>query len=136
MTVLKSKRPESKAEFVYKSRQLTIYSANKAKGLEKSLTFFGRTALYETARKVNEHLMVANSIYPTCKDDCECRRQHLRDARAFLYYLVESIGIMEELSSNLSHKSAQYWGGLCYELIGLVTGVMRSDAKRFKSFYQ
>lgn len=133
MSVPKSQRPKSKIEFVIRSRELLIYTINKSKNLEKSLTFFGKTALYEAARKVNEDVVRANSIFPNCRADVQAREAHLRDARAGLYYLIQQIGIMEEISSKLSHRSASYWAGLCYEEISLVTAVMKSDAKRFKN---
>lgn len=69
MSVPASQRPQSKAEFVIRARDLLIYSIKKSKGLEKSLTFFGKQSLYETAQKIHEDVVRGNSIYPTCRED-------------------------------------------------------------------
>ena len=57
MSVPASQRPQSKAEFVIRARDLLIYSIKKSKGLEKSLTFFGKQSLYETAQKIHEDVV-------------------------------------------------------------------------------
>ena len=133
ISVHASQRPQSKAEFVIRARDLLIYSIKKSKGLEKSLTFFGKQSLYETAQKIREDVVRGNSIYPTCREDVLARHEHFRDARAGLYHLIHLIGVMEEVSSKLTHKSACYWASLCYQEISLVTAVMKSDSKRFKN---
>ena len=133
MSVPVSQRPQSKAEFVIRARELLIHTINKSKSLEKSLTFFGKTDLYNEAQKIYEDIVRGNSIYPTCKADVMARHAHFRDARAGLYYMIQLIGVMEETSSKLSHRSASHWAGLAYQEISLVTAVMKSDAKRFKN---
>ena len=83
MSVLKSKRTESKAEFVNTANQIYVETLN-------FLTRYSRLVAEQVAKLAGEivdYAEKANSIYPSDPQRVELRKAHLIEARASLMAL-------------------------------------------------
>lgn len=80
MSVLVSKRRESKAEYVNIARELLVHTLHKAKKLPKSITFYLTVDTVKFARDCFTNCSMANGIYPNTADKIKQRTQFLQDA--------------------------------------------------------
>lgn len=151
MSVLKSKRSESKAEFINTANE--IYTRTIA-FLTRLSARYSRLLAADVARLASEvldHAEKANSIFPSDDERRRLREAHLLEARASLMaldvHLAHCYSIMQlnpagcfETSSGKPVKSgdaqkrldnmSQALGGLIDKENALLTGVLKNDKKK------
>lgn len=82
-------------------------------------------------QKFTKNAKKANSIYPKNKEEAQLRRNHLLEARAALYAMVSKIELACEMFG-IEEKKLKYWMSMVNEESRLISGVLTSDAQRFK----
>ena len=132
MSVMRSKRDESKIEFLYTARQLQIYTIKKCISFPKRYTFYVSQPIANAATRVHEYVKMANSIYPTNAHEVQLRRDYFLKANAQLQSLVSQVEVAHELFG-LEHNVMKYWMDLIDTEIRLVKGIMKSDKERLKN---
>lgn len=132
MSVIRSKRDESKIEFLYTARQLQIYTIKKCISFPKRYTFYVSQPIANAATRVHEYVKMANSIYPTNAHEVQLRRDYFLKANAQLQSLVSQVEVAHELFG-LEHNVKKYWMDLIDTEIRLVKGIMKSDKERLKN---
>lgn len=87
MSVLKSKRSTSKAEFVNVASQIYDETIDFLSRLSARYSRLMAEAIADLAGEVEDHAEKANSIYPSDAQRVELRKAHLLEARAALMAL-------------------------------------------------
>ncbi len=87
MSVLKSKRTTSKAEFVNTANQIYVETLNFLTRLSARYSRLIAEPVAKLAGEVIDHAEKANSIYPSDEQRIELRKAHLIEARASLMAL-------------------------------------------------
>ena len=153
MSVLKSHRSESKAEFVNKANEIYVHTINFLSRLSARYSRLMAEQVSNLASEVLDHAEKANSIYPSDKTRMELRKTHLLEARAALMALdvhlahcyevmtlnpagcfVKSSG--KEVDGSAAQKRLDHMSQTLGELIdlenALFTSVLKSDKERSK----
>ena len=133
MSVIRSKRGESEAEFLATARRLQIFTIQKCvNAIPKRYTFFIATPLADSARRVYECVKRGNSINPTPGNahEVQLRRDWFLQANAELYNLVGQIEVANELV-HFDPAILKDWSGMISTEIRLVKGVLRADRERY-----
>ena len=131
MSVVRSERGESSLQFLYNARELEKYTITKCVGFPKRYTFYISQRLGNLASEVHEECKKANSIYPKNNEEAQLRRNHLLEARASLYAMVSKIELACEIFG-IEEQKLKYWMSMVNEESRLISGVLTSDAQRFK----
>ena len=84
MSVLKSKRTESKAEFVNTANQIYVETLNFLTRLSARYSRLVAEQVAKLAGEIVDYAEKANSIYPSDPQRVELRKAHLIEARASL----------------------------------------------------
>ena len=87
MSVLKSKRTESKAEFVNTDNQIYVEALNFLTRLSARYSRLVAEPVAKLAGEIVDYAEKANSIYPSDPQRVELRKAHLIEARASLMAL-------------------------------------------------
>ena len=87
MSVLKSKRTESKAEFVNTANQIYVETLNFLTRLSARYSRLVAEQVAKLAGEIVDYAEKANSIYPSDPQRVELRKAHLIEARASLMAL-------------------------------------------------
>lgn len=87
MSVLKSKRTESKAEYVNIANAIYIETINFLTRISARYSRLIAEPVAKLAGEVIDHAEKANSIYPSDDQRCQLRKAHLLEARASLMAL-------------------------------------------------
>ena len=87
MSVLKSKRTESKAEFVNTANQIYVEALNFLTRLSARYSRLVAEPVAKLAGEIVDYAEKANSIYPSDPQRVELRKAHLIEARASLMAL-------------------------------------------------
>lgn len=74
MSVPKSRRGESPAEYINLAREIYVFTYNRVRILPKSYTFYFSLPLYNAAREAYRMIKTANLIYVDEKSPEEIRR--------------------------------------------------------------
>ena len=132
MSVLKSKRCESKMQFVDTARELEIYTLRYAVKFPKRYTFFINTEIVRLAQSVYNEVKSANSIFPTNAHEAELRRDCLIRANNSLQCLISQLDIAKDVfCSEVEDKVWVRWMNLIIEESKLISAVKKSDSERF-----
>lgn len=118
-------------DFIYKARELQIYSIRKAVGFPKRYTFYTSKTIADAATQIHEDVKRANSIFPLNQHEAQMRRDHLINANANLNNLVSQIEVAQEMFG-IESNAVKYWMGLIDEEIRLVKAVMKRDKDRYR----
>lgn len=151
MSVLKSRRTESKAEYINTAIEIYTRTINFLTRLSARYSRLLVAPIAETASKVVENVEMANNIYPSDDVRKKLREEHLLEARAKLavldVYLSNCYSIMAlnpagcfttgsgktippgEAERRLDGM-AQTLGELIDKEKDLITGVLKSDKSR------
>ena len=138
MSVYKSKRGESAAQFVETARQLEAYTLTQCLKIPKRYTFFLSTEIMRLASDVYNNVKSANSIFPGNKHDAQMRRDKLTEANNALQCLAGKLGLLGDvLRKNPSQfkgldRALETWGNFIADEAKLISGVKKSDKQRFK----
>ena len=136
MSVIRSKRGESEAEFLATARKLQIFTIQKCVNtIPKRYTFFIATPLADSARKVYECVKRGNSINPTNVHEVQLRRDWFIQANAELYNLISQIEVAYEMI-HFDPAIMKDWSGLISTEIKLVKGVLKADRERYQKLFR
>lgn len=78
MSVPKSRRGESPAEYINLAREIYVFTYNRVRILPKSYTFYFSLPLYNAAREAYRMIKTANLIYVDEKSPEEIRRRNIQ----------------------------------------------------------
>ena len=151
MSVLKSHRSESKAEFVNVANKIYIQTINFLSRLSARYSRLVSDSVSQLASAVLDHSEKANNIYPSDNTRKELREKHLLEARASLMALDVHLSHCYELmisnpvgcfttgngktlapaeAKRKLEYMAQELGALIDYENSLLTNVLKSDKKR------
>ena len=151
MSVLKSHRSESKAEYVNTANKIYVQTINFLSRLSARYSRLVAGSVSSLAADVADNAEKANSIYPSDDIRKSLREQHLLEARAALMALDSNLGHCYDLmmlnpsgcftdgkgktvpSTEAIKKldnMSQELGDLIDTENGLLTNVLKSDKKR------
>lgn len=133
MSVQARLRSESKVEFLYTARLLTV-SVIKSCVDSKKGRYVETVSkpVTEKAWEVYGHVKVGNSIYPTNQHEAQLRRDEFILAKAKLHDLVSKIGVAHEFYHFSDHDLDEMCGFIDKEL-SLIEKILESDRKRYKN---
>lgn len=105
MGVPASRRSTSNMEYVHNAEKLAAKIFTFANNLPKRYAFRLSNPLFEHAEMVVFHVKAANLVY--VKDDATFaqRRMHLTEAEAHLLHVETLLGILHEVTLQLSRES-------------------------------
>ena len=138
MSVYKSKRGDSAAQFVETARQLEIHTLNQCLKVPKRYTFFLTTEIMRLASEVYNNVKSANSIFPGNQHEAQMRRDKLTEANNALQCLTGKLGLLGDVLKKNPEQfkgldnALEKWGNLITEEAKLISGVKKSDRQRFK----
>ena len=87
MSVYKSKRGASSAQFVETARKLQVHTLEQCLKVPKRYTFYLTQKIMDHASAVYDEVTMANSIFPINQHEAQLRRDHLIAANAKLQAL-------------------------------------------------
>lgn len=142
MSVPTWKRSMSAAEYVYQSFLLNKEIARICNKLPKKYRTNYSDELIKEGMEVMKHLQIANTIYLKGKESYNKRKEHLYEAVGILqnistisYIYFEMVRHNCEEPDEWIYKAENNIGELCYKVISLTRGIIRSDRERYnKSF--
>ena len=83
MSVPKSRRGESPAEYINLAREIYVFTYNRVRILPKSYTFYFSLPLYNAAREAYRMIKTANLIYVDEKSPEEIRRRNIQRRKEY-----------------------------------------------------
>lgn len=99
MSVLKSKRSESRAEYIHVANQIYVYTINFVVKLSARYSRVLAESTANIASSVIEHCEESNSIFPSNEERKLQRESHLLEARAALTALDNRMAVIYEILS-------------------------------------
>ena len=132
MSVIKSKRGESEAEFLANARALQAYTIRKCvNAIPKRYTFYIGQNIAAIATRVYELVKCGNSIYPLNQHEAQMRRDYFLRAHAELQNLISQIELANEIIQ-FEDQVLPEWSRLIGNEIRLVKGILKADRERYK----
>ena len=132
LSVIKSKRGESEAEFLANARALQAYTIRKCvNAIPKRYTFYIGQNIAAIATRVYELVKCGNSIYPLNQHEAQIRRDYFLRAHAELQNLISQIELANEIIQ-FEDQVLPEWSRLIGNEIRLVKGILKADRERYK----
>lgn len=132
MSVPKSERSESEAEFLSTARELEIFTIRTCVEFPGRYTYYISSKLAESTYMIYSYAKKGNSIWPTNDHERQIRRDFFLRALAEAEAVVSQIEIAYELL-HYDLKTQKKWSELLTKEIALLKGVIKKD--RRKKFY-
>ena len=139
MSVPKSRRGESPAEYINLAREIYVFTYNRVRILPKSYTFYFSLPLYNAAREAYRLIKTANLIYIDSKAQEEIRRRNIQ-RRKELYedaqgYYNSMLDILDLAYMNVTHEKLppnvlKEWVGYITDEISQISKIKQSDKNR------
>ena len=139
MSVPKSRRGESPAEYINLAREIYVFAYNRVRILPKSYTFYFSLPLYNAAREAYRLIKTANLIYIDSKAPEEIRRRNIQ-RRKELYedaqgYYNSMLDILDLAYMNVTHEKLppnvhKEWVGYITDEISQISKIKESDKNR------
>ena len=139
MSVPKSRRGESPAEYINLAREIYVFTYNRVRILPKSYTFYFSLPLYNAAREAYRLIKTANLIYIDSKAPDEIRRRNIQ-RRKELYedaqgYYNSMLDILDLAYMNVTHEKLppnvlKEWVGYITAEISQISKIKQSDKNR------
>ena len=139
MSVPKSRRGESPAEYINLAREIYVFTYNRVRILPKSYTFYVSLPLYNAAREAYRLIKTANLIYIDSKAPEEIRRRNIQ-RRKELYedaqgYYNSMLDILDLAYMNVTHEKLppnvlKEWVGYITDEISQISKIKQSDKNR------
>ncbi|MDY2976450.1 MAG: hypothetical protein SOR90_02800 [Oscillospiraceae bacterium] len=139
MSVPKSRRGESPAEYINLAREIYVFTYNRVRILPKSYTFYFSLPLYNAAREAYRLIKTANLIYIDSKAPEEIRRRNIQ-RRKELYedaqgYYNSMLDILDLAYMNVTHEKLppnvlKEWVGYITDEISQISKIKQSDKNR------
>ena len=122
MSVLKSKRAESRMEYVTNARTLMRYSMQKCLKLPKRYTFFIATDFVKTTQDIYKSTLDIEKHYG--EEYNAWRRDKCKTTISLCQYLNTQIDIIKEYALKLTDKQICYWLDIIEKEIKLLNGII------------
>ena len=139
MSVPKSRRGESPAEYINLAREIYVFTYNRVRILPKSYTFYFSLPLYNAAREAYRLIKTANLIFIDSKAPEEIRRRNIQ-RRKELYedaqgYYNSMLDILDLAYMNVTHEKLppnvlKEWVGYITDEISQISKIKQSDKNR------
>lgn len=133
MSVLKSKRGESKLAVITKACDLathTVKICSNEKVFPKRYRWCITSKIVETALDIHANAIKANSIYVVLPEDYALRKQFQNKALSQTYSLLSLMDIAYN-TFDIESGKIEYWTGLVLETQTLIRKWRNSDAERY-----
>lgn len=139
MSVPKSRRGESPADYLDLAREIYVFTYNRVKILPKAYTFYFSLPLYNAAQRAYRLVKTANLIFIDEKAPDEIRRRNIQRRRE-LYedaqgYYNSMLDVLDLAYMNVNHEKLppgvlKEWVGMITQEISQISKIKRSDKGR------
>lgn len=139
MSVPKSRRGESPAEYINLAREIYVFTYKRVRLLPKTYTFYFSLPLYNAAREAYRLVKTANLIYIDSKQDGpiaernkQRRRELYEDAQGYYNSMLDTLDLAftEVNHEKLPPSVLKEWVGMITEEISQISKIKRSDKSR------
>ncbi len=135
ISVIKSKQKLSGVQFLDTAILLQIHTIKQCAKFPRKYTFYVTQDIAKLANSICDHAKEANSIYPTNLHEVQMRRDHLLNAYTQVQALSTKINNAQEFFP-ISGGVVTEWMDLIDTELKVLQGIMKSDKRRYKRFYQ
>lgn len=148
MSVYKSQRKESKAEFLHIAQELAVYSAQQVKKFPKGQRHLFADDIMNLALEIHDDVLRANAIYickTTSEEDYKFRHECFTKARGAISALSSllTVTLTFLLQGNNffgtkedAAKVFEHWAELLNKEATLIKALQASDIDRYKKYHQ
>lgn len=127
MSVLVSKRHQSKVEFIDNSRELLIHTLHCVKKFPKSVTFYLSQDVVKFARDSYTKVVRGNHVYPDTVSKYELKMSYIQGAYDDVVALSSLISIMFDIYKDcLTDYGWEHWGDLINKEKILLSGLLKT----------
>lgn len=132
MSVPKSRRGESPAEYIDLARKIYVFTYDRVKILPKSHTFYFSLPLYNAAREAYRLVKTANLIYIHNDRDKQNRKELFERAQGYYNSMLDTLDLAfmsvnrEKLPPNVLNE----WVKLIVDEQSQISKIKRSDKTR------
>ena len=139
MSVPKSRRGESPAEYINLAREIYVFTYNRVRILPKSYTFYFSLPLYNAAREAYRMIKTANLIYVDEKAPEEIRRRNIQRRKEYYEtaqgYYNSMLDILDLAYMTVNHEKIppnvlKEWVKLITDELSQISKIKRSDKAR------
>ena len=139
MSVPKSRRGESPAEYINLAREIYVFTYNRVRILPKSYTFYFSLPLYNAAREAYRLIKTANLIFIDSKAPEEIRRRNIQrrkelyeDAQGYYNSMLDTLDLayMNVTHEKLPPNVLKEWVGYITDEISQISKIKQSDKNR------
>lgn len=139
MSVPKSRRGESPAEYINLAREIYVFTYKRVRLLPKTYTFYFSLPLYNAAREAYRLVKTANLIYIDSKQDGpiaernkQRRRELYEDAQGYYNSMLDTLDLAftEVNHEKLPPSVLKEWVGMITEEVSQISKIKRSDKSR------
>jgi len=139
MSVPKSRRGESPADYLDLAREIYVFTYNRVKILPKTYTFYFSLPLYNAAQRAYRLIKTANLIYiggdlaeDVRRRNVQRRREMYEDAQGYYNSMLD---VLDLAYMNVNHEKLppgvlKEWVGKITEEISQISKIKRSDKGR------
>ena len=139
MSVPKSRRGESPADYLDLAREIYVFTYNRVKILPKTYTFYFSLPLYNAAQRAYRLIKTANLIYiggdlaeDVRRRNVQRRREMYEDAQGYYNSMLD---VLDLAYMNVNHEKLppgvlKEWAGKITEEISQISKIKRSDKGR------
>lgn len=139
MSVPKSRRGESPADYLDLAREIYVFTYNRVKILPKTYTFYFSLPLYNAAQRAYRIVKTANLIYigdelaeDVRRSNVQRRREMYEDAQGYYNSMLD---VLDLAYMNVNHEKLppgvlKEWVGKITEEISQISKIKRSDKGR------
>ena len=132
MSVIKSKRGPSSAQFLETALQIQIFTLRQCVKFPKRYRILFTQYLTESATHACALVKKGNSIFPSNKHEAQLRRDCFLEAYAELQSLISQITTAYEMFP-VEESVIVEWMRLIQQELGLLKSLMKSDKQRYKN---
>lgn len=139
MSVPKSRRGESPADYLDLAREIYVFTYNRVKILPKTYTFYFSLPLYNAAQRAYRLVKTANLIYigdelaeDVRRRNVQRRREMYEDAQGYYNSMLDvlDLAFMNVSREKLPPGVLKEWVGKITEEISQISKIKRSDKGR------
>ena len=139
MSVPKSRRGESPAEYINLAREIYVFTYKRVRLLPKTYTFYFALPLYNAAREAYRLVKTANLIYIDSKQDGpiaernkQRRRELYENAQGYYNSMLDTLDLAftEVNHEKIPPSVLKEWVGMITEEISQISKIKRSDKRR------
>ncbi len=139
MSVPKSRRGESPAEYINLASEIYVFTYNRVRILPKSYTFYFSLPLYNAAREAYRMIKTANLIYVDEKAPEEIRRRNIQRRKEYYEtaqgYYNSMLDVLDLAYMTVNHEKIppnvlKEWVKLITDELSQISKIKRSDKAR------